>query len=91
MKAEFSAKDLVALWHRQDGKCQITGVELIPGENTALDHIVPVILGGDGTISNLRFVESIFNRAKWNFSDQDLKAVILKTFPQIIEWAKKES
>lgn len=91
VKPEFTAKDLVALWHRQGGKCQITGVELIPGENTALDHIVPVILGGDGTISNLRFVDSIFNRAKWNLSDQDLRAVVLKTFPQIIEWAKKES
>jgi 5-methylcytosine-specific restriction endonuclease McrA len=87
VKAEYTAEDLVALWHSQQGKCAITGARLIPGDNVAIDHIVPIAKNGNGTIENVRFVHVIFNHFKWNLSDSELKAFLKDYGPQLMDWS----
>ncbi len=87
VKSEYTADDLVALWKKQEGKCAITGLELIPGKTAALDHIIPIDKGGNGTIGNVRLVHTDFNRIKWNKTDEELKRFVLEFIPLVTKWA----
>lgn len=88
IKPDFTADDLVALWRKQEGKCAILGVLLIPGETATLDHIVPVNRGGDGSLANVRFIHAAINRLKSAFTDPELKSFVLDHGQQLIDWAK---
>lgn len=64
--------DLQALWARQDGRCALTGVLLVPGAfRVALDHITPQARGGTHEIENLRWVTNAANKAKNALSDPE--------------------
>lgn len=90
IKAEYSVQELVDLWIKQDGKCAITGVPLIAGETAAIDHIIPVSRGGDGSIRNLRFIHTGVNRAKWTMTDLEFKAFILEFGPKLTSWSNNQ-
>lgn len=54
----------------QDFRCALTGQQLTP-TNFALDHIVPVVDGGDFTASNSQLVLKTVNRAKNTMSEPE--------------------
>lgn len=63
-------KELAALWKFQRGICPLTNRRL-NRETAQLDHIIPVVKGGDNTLSNLRWVHRDVNYAKRDLSDAD--------------------
>jgi len=62
--------ELREILRRQDFRCALTGQQLTP-TNFALDHIVPVVDGGDFTASNSQLVLKSANRAKNTMSEHD--------------------
>jgi len=89
LKSNYMTEALVALWNAQDGRCAISGIKLIPGNTSHLDHITPVAKGGTSDIGNLRFIHKYINGFKWDQSDDQLKALILEIDDKMIQWAKK--
>jgi hypothetical protein len=59
------------IWNKQDGKCALSGLELIPGTNASIDHIIPKSKGGTNDISNLQWVLTIINSGKLDLSDDE--------------------
>lgn len=88
-RGEFS-KIILAIWHKQKGKCAITNLELVPGLNVEVDHIIPRSRGGDNTPGNLRLVHRFVNQIKSNLTDLELKNNINIYCPLLIKWAQKE-
>ncbi len=67
----LTAKQLARLWHRQRGRCALTGWKLTR-ETAHLDHRIPKSKGGKASIRNLRWVHEVANHAKWDMLDADL-------------------
>lgn len=65
------AIELAALWHQQNGRCAVTGSELVPGSNASLDHIFPKSRGGTNSIDNLRWIDFAVNRAKSDLTEDE--------------------
>jgi len=74
-KMDRTADMLQELWDEQNGKCAISGVELIPGDNASLDHIVPRSKGGTDERSNLRWADWYVNQAKSNMTHEEFVAM----------------
>lgn len=66
--------ELAHLWKSQRGLCAITRRRLTK-ENAQIDHIIPVIKGGSGDISNLRWVHRDVNYAKRDLTDAEFIAL----------------
>ena len=58
------ANYLFWIWHKQRGKCALSGIKLKGDETTHLDHILPRCRGGSNHPSNLQFVDARVNKAK---------------------------
>jgi len=64
------ANDIFWLWHKQRGRCALTGQRL---DRTAeLDHIIPVSRGGTNERSNLQWLCRKVNRYKLNMTNDEL-------------------
>lgn len=88
VKPEYTAQDLVSLWHKQEGKCAVFGMPLIPGETAAIDHITPIDRGGDGSLQNIRFVHSLFNCMKNNWTDEEIKKFHVEHNSKFMDWVR---
>ena len=66
----LSLDELREILRRQDFRCALTGQQLTP-TNFALDHIIPVVDGGDFTASNSQLVLKVVNRAKNTMSEPE--------------------
>ncbi len=64
---------LLDKWEEQGGRCAYTGIELTPGVNTSIDHILPKSLYPElkYTPSNLQWVHLIVNDMKGNRMPDD--------------------
>ena len=60
--------EIARLWKKQRGLCALTHWRLTRA-NAQLDHIIPIIKGGKGSIENLRWVHRDVNYAKRDLSD----------------------
>jgi hypothetical protein len=61
------------LWHKQRGRCALTGKRL---DRTAeLDHIIPVSKGGLNHPSNLQWLSPEVNQCKNDLTDQEFIAI----------------
>jgi hypothetical protein len=83
LRAKHFDVQLRQLWRKQNGKCAYTGLDLVPGENASLDHIVPRARGGADCIENLQWVTYEVNMAKRALSHAqfiDMCRVIAKRF-----------
>lgn len=61
------------LWHKQRGRCALTGKRL---DRTAeLDHIIPVSKGGKNEPSNLQWLAPEINQCKNDLTDQEFIAI----------------
>jgi hypothetical protein len=70
------AAELARMWHRQRGRCALTGWR-IDRESAHLDHIAPTSLGGSNEPSNLRWVHRDANMAKRALADTDFYRLCL--------------
>lgn len=68
---KVTARELFNLWHRQRGRCPLSGRKL--GRDAHLDHIVPKCSGGHGQISNLRWLDPTVNMMRHNLSDEQFR------------------
>lgn len=72
------AKDIEtikSIWDDQRGVCPLSGERLVKGVNASLDHIVPVVRGGDNSRSNLRWIIKAANFIKGDMTDADFIAL----------------
>jgi 5-methylcytosine-specific restriction endonuclease McrA len=61
------------LWHKQRGRCALTGKRL---DRTAeLDHIIPVSKGGKNEPSNLQWLAPEINQCKNDLTDAEFIAI----------------
>ncbi len=61
------------LWHKQRGRCALTGKRL---DRTAeLDHIIPVSKGGKNEPSNLQWLAPEINQCKNDLTDEEFIAI----------------
>lgn len=65
-----TGEQLAALYHRQRGRCALTGRKLTR-ETLNLDHIIPFSRGGHRGIENLRYVCKEANEAKGGLMDAE--------------------
>lgn len=81
-KGEESAStfELASLWRKQRGKCALSGRRLNRG-NCHIDHIIPAIKCGPGSISNIRWLHKDVNYAKRDLDDSEF----LKLCKEIVE------
>lgn len=63
--------DLERLWDKQNGKCAITGRQLVLGSGASIDHIVPRCLGGAHETHNMQWTTAQINRAKGEMLIED--------------------
>ena len=75
-----TAWQLMCLWHKQRGKCALSGKRL--GRDAHLDHIVPKSQGGVGTIDNIRWLDPVVNQARQDMTDEAFLAMC----NQVVEW-----
>lgn len=79
-KKKMRGKDLLAIFHRQNGRCAVSGVEMTWGAgagsgrvtaetNVSLDRIVA---GAGYTIENVQLVCNVVNRIKSDLSRDEL-------------------
>lgn len=64
-----TARDLWALWHKQKGRCALTGRRL--DRSAQLDHILPLARGGSDNIKNLQWLCREANLAKRELTDAE--------------------
>ena len=81
----LSAKQLKALWNKQQGLCALTGQPL--GLDPQLDHIVPKTRGGDSCYENSRWLCADANQAKRNLLDSEF----LKLCQEVVSWSKEHT
>jgi 5-methylcytosine-specific restriction endonuclease McrA len=79
------------LWNKQEGKCAISGEQLVPGINVHCDHIIPLDKSGSKTIDNLRFITKDLNFLKQGMTESDFKASLSKIVNNatLISWLSK--
>lgn len=63
--------DLKVLFLKQKQRCPYTGIILIIGTNTSLDHKIPKSKGGKDEIQNLQWVHIWANLAKRDYSEHE--------------------
>lgn len=61
---QLYASSLVKKLESQNYKCAITGVDLTPGANLSLDHIIDISKGGTCELENLQWVSKTANFSK---------------------------
>lgn len=79
-----TAGELWSLWHKQRGRCALTGARLTR-ETAHLDHRVPRSKGGANTVDNLQWVHDMANRAKHTRTDEQAR----RFFAEVAEDALK--
>lgn len=79
-KLFFNVKEL---WEEQKGRCAITNVELIPGINASLDHIIPIAKGGTNSKNNMRFIHKSLNGFKNDLTENEFKTLLKSLLPQL--------
>jgi 5-methylcytosine-specific restriction endonuclease McrA len=62
---------LLESFEKQERKCVYTGIELIPGDNATLDHIVPRSRGGLNAIDNIQWVTRTVNQMKTDMTHDE--------------------
>jgi 5-methylcytosine-specific restriction endonuclease McrA len=61
------------LWHKQRGRCALTGKRL--NRTAELDHIIPVSKGGKNEPSNLQWLAPEINQCKNDLTDAEFIAI----------------
>jgi len=81
-----SIENVLKLLARQKYRCALTGRPLTP-ETAALDHIIPIRLGGEHTIENAQVLHKDVNRAKGSLSNSEF--IVLCR--EVVCWAVRPS
>lgn len=78
----ISTKTVLAVYVRDSGLCGICG-DSVPVEATSIDHIIPVSLGGDDDLSNLRLTHLTCNQSRGNGTRRSGRRIIpIGTMPE---------
>ena len=73
MRRRFRKSDLLAILHdRQGGKCAICGHTIGEEEQFHADHIIPLAIGGEDSLSNIQIVHAPCHRSK---TKDDVKTI----------------
>jgi 5-methylcytosine-specific restriction endonuclease McrA len=77
-----SPTEILELVEEHEYKCALTGLPLTT-ENSTVDHIIPVALGGSNQKENLQPVLKEANRIKGQLSMEDLKKWVVLIYDHI--------
>lgn len=53
-RKKLSKKQRLECFVKHEGRCYLCGIDIRPGETWEVEHILPVGLGGDNGVDNLR-------------------------------------
>ena len=70
-----------AIWgilNKQKYKCAYTGIDLEPGVNASLDHIIPKTKGGSNDLTNIQWIDKDVNIFKGGMMHAKFIEVIKK-------------
>jgi len=77
-----SVGGILRMLDRQRFRCALTGRPLTP-ETAALDHIVPVGLGGEHVIENTQVLHKDVNRAKGSLARKEFSGL----WAEVVQWS----
>lgn len=83
--------DLVQIWNNQEGKCYYTGIPLIPGETSSIEHLIPISRGGSNDEENIRFVHLTINCMKRDMTTEEFKNHLKELIPSLTIYMNKEN
>ncbi len=83
--------DLVKIWKQQKGKCYFTGIPLIPGETSSIEHLIPISRGGTNNENNIKFVHLTINCMKRDMTEEEFKEHLKELLPPLKEYMNKEN
>jgi hypothetical protein len=83
-------KELKDIWKKQNQKCPYSGLQLVLGSNTELDHVVPKSKGGGLTIKDVQWVYSIVNKMKWDSTEPEFLSLVAKIYNNKVSNANNE-
>lgn len=68
-----TAKQLCALWKKQNGRCKYTSKRLVMGVNASIDHVLPRSRYFDSSIKNLVWADRSINHMKGDNTIEEFK------------------
>lgn len=83
--------DLVKIWKQQEGKCWYTGIPLIPGETSSIEHLIPISRGGTNDENNIKFVHLTINCMKRDMTEEEFKNHLKELLPPLRDYMNKEN
>ena len=72
--------NLQRLFEKQKEQCACSGVSLVLGENTELDHIIPTSTNGENSLNNVQWVLDKVNRIKNNMTQDEFVDLVTKIY-----------
>jgi hypothetical protein len=64
-------EELKKMFQSQNGKCALSGLPIVIGQNADLDHITPKLQGGRDELNNVQWVLDIVNNFKSGMLEKD--------------------
>ncbi len=82
--------DLLEIWNEQKGRCYYTGIKLIPGKTSSLEHLLPISRGGSNKKENIKFVHLTINCMKRDMTEEEFKEHLKELLPPLKDYMNKE-
>ena len=70
-------QELDNLFQSQNGICPYSGIQLILGVNSSLDHKIAKSCGGSNDIDNLQWTHKLVNQMKWDTEESQFLSMVL--------------
>ena len=70
-------KALEEMFEKQEGKCPLSGRQIVLGDTAELDHILAISRGGlVNDLQNVRWVHKMVNRSKQHYTDEEFLELV---------------
>lgn len=78
-RKKYSTEVRRMIYNKADGRCQLCGRKIMFSD-ASLDHIIPLALGGEDSVSNLQLACKVCNGAKDSYLPDDFQDRVFDTF-----------
>lgn len=78
-RKKYSTEVRRMIYNNADGRCQLCGRKIMFSDAT-MDHVIPLALGGEDSVSNLQLACKVCNGAKDSYLPDDFQDRVFDTF-----------